>query len=251
MTQILSVKPRSLSAPGISFEVAVDAETKVIYQRLAKGEPNILLASKCQGQWYYQFMMWSCRAGRHHFFRAMVHLYRHLRRHKITDYSLRYLACADKRLKHGGYAIRTDSHRRLLEIGARLEAEQRVSDGTGLALPEIVDSIAELNEWQRAFTIGKTTRAVFYTTNASDCAEFISVKIDTFGMRIVRLTGRPRKAMLEGVETFEKLLHTPARLSDDELIQMRDTVEANLAALRERLSCIALKASAVVLATAA
>lgn len=58
------------------------------------------------------------------YYKPMIALYRHIRRNKLTDYSLRFIAGADCRLKNGGYAIGTESHEKLLEIGRRLDASR-------------------------------------------------------------------------------------------------------------------------------
>lgn len=51
-------------------------DTRVIWNpRKASG---FILKFKCQGQWHYQWLMWSCRGGKKSYYRPMIALYRHL-----------------------------------------------------------------------------------------------------------------------------------------------------------------------------
>lgn len=54
---------------------------------------GFILKFKCAGRWYYQWLMWSCRAGRKSYYRPMVALYRALRHGgEIKGAQLRHLA---------------------------------------------------------------------------------------------------------------------------------------------------------------
>lgn len=78
----------------------VDDETNLVFIRNRMGDEGIKLQFRCQdGHWYYQSLMWSCRAGRARYFKALVALYRRIVRQDASKNRLRYLAWADKRLK--------------------------------------------------------------------------------------------------------------------------------------------------------
>lgn len=78
----------------------VDDETNLVFIRNRMGDEGIKLQYRCQdGLWYYQSLMWSCRAGRARYFKALVALYRSIVRQDASKNRLRYLAWADKRLK--------------------------------------------------------------------------------------------------------------------------------------------------------
>jgi len=90
----------------VSHEVLADKENKVIFRVNSNDSPSIMIGFVCEGKWFYQSLMWSCRGGKQKYFQAMVCLYRYLRRNDITGHSLRYLAWGENRLKHGGLSLR-------------------------------------------------------------------------------------------------------------------------------------------------
>lgn len=94
----------------VTYEAMVDDEKKVIF--IGDGEsPSMVIGFVCDGKWYYQPLIWSCRGGKQKYFRALVTLYRYLRRNEITTHSLRYLAWAENRMKHGGFSIQAGKNR--------------------------------------------------------------------------------------------------------------------------------------------
>lgn len=54
-----------------------------IYWRSDKS--GFMLKFKCSGTWYYQWLHWSCRAGRPSYFRPMIALYRLLRKEGLAS----------------------------------------------------------------------------------------------------------------------------------------------------------------------
>lgn len=88
------------------YEAVVDEETRVIYTIRPDDEHFFALKFKCAGKWYYQFLMWSCRGGKSKYYRAMVALYRYLRRNGIINHSLRYLARGENWYRNRGQIIR-------------------------------------------------------------------------------------------------------------------------------------------------
>jgi len=52
-----------------------DDETRVIWNPKKSG---FMLKFKCAGRWHYQWLMWSCRAGKKSYYRPMIALYRAL-----------------------------------------------------------------------------------------------------------------------------------------------------------------------------
>lgn len=59
----------------------------------APNKSSFYLKWKCAGHWYYQWLMWQCRAGKKSYYRPMVALYRQLRRDgKVKPGMLRNLA---------------------------------------------------------------------------------------------------------------------------------------------------------------
>jgi len=105
----MEVKKIVTTAGILRYEVAVDSDAKVIYRQPAHEYPAIILGFRSAGRWYYQGMHWNCRGGRPTYYRAMVTLYRFLRKNNVTDHSLRFLAWGKGRFKNGGYAIRAHS----------------------------------------------------------------------------------------------------------------------------------------------
>lgn len=77
----------------IEATVPGDEADARIYWRSDKS--GFILKFKCEGSWYYQWMHWSCRAGRPHYYRPMVALYRFLRKEGfVSAKSLHKLAGA-------------------------------------------------------------------------------------------------------------------------------------------------------------
>jgi len=54
---------------------------------------SLILKFKSGGEWYYQWVVWSCRGGKQHYYRALVALYRFLRKEGlVAPKSLRRIA---------------------------------------------------------------------------------------------------------------------------------------------------------------
>lgn len=116
-------------AKGRSFEMQFDPSNMLVLVMRNDEAPSFAIGWLHDGRWCYQPLMWSCRAGKKFWFRPLIAFYRHIRQHKITDYSLRFLAWGESRLKHGGYVLGSDSYRRWEAIGNRLaESRKRESD---------------------------------------------------------------------------------------------------------------------------
>lgn len=93
MSQIIV---RNRNGKPISIEATcpedLSDETRVLWKE-AKSDIGFILKFKCQGRWYFQGMHWSCRGGKQHYYKAMVALYRALRkRDLVPKNSLRKLA---------------------------------------------------------------------------------------------------------------------------------------------------------------
>lgn len=129
------------AAKGRSFEMQFDPENKLVLVIRNDESPSFAIGWLHDGCWYYQSLMWSCRAGKKFWYRPLIAFYRYIRKHKLTDYSLRFMAWGEKRLKHGGYVIGSDTHRRYMEAGVKLAArrqrEAAVSDGVKEAMKRL------------------------------------------------------------------------------------------------------------------
>ena len=136
----------------ISYEVLVEHETKLIFSLSSTDSPSFIIGFICAGQWIYQSLMWSCRGGKQKYYRAMVCMYRFLRRNKITPHTMRYLAWGENRLKHGGIAIRHNHN----------VAADEVS-GSGIFVPEWKPSYSR---WRHG---GWYVRNVIYPNGAMGC----------------------------------------------------------------------------------
>ncbi len=126
---------------GRSFEMRFDPENMLVLVMHNGEDPGLAIGTRLNGRWFFQWLMWSCRGGRKFWFRPLVAFYRHIRRNKLTDHSLRYLASGEHRLKHGGYVVGSEAHGHWLAACARLEAERQreaeVKDRMRRALPEL------------------------------------------------------------------------------------------------------------------
>ena len=113
-------------AKGEEHILQFDATNTIILTLRKNESASLAIGFKLNdGQWYYQSLMWGCRAGKAFWFRPMVSLYRYIRKHKLTDNSLRFIAWADHRLKNGGYMVNSESHKSWIAIGKRLKAANR------------------------------------------------------------------------------------------------------------------------------
>lgn len=98
-----------MHAKGKTLELQFDPDNKLILVMRDDEAPSFAIGWRLNGRWCYQSLMWGCRGGRKFWFKPLVAFYRYIRKNNITDYSLRYLAWADHRLKNHGYAIGTKS----------------------------------------------------------------------------------------------------------------------------------------------
>lgn len=81
------------SIEATSPEAGQDA--RVLWKKV-QSDYGFILKFDCQGQWYFQGLHWSCRGGKRFYYKAVVTLYRELRkRNLVPKNSLRQLA-------HGG-----------------------------------------------------------------------------------------------------------------------------------------------------
>lgn len=78
----------------------VDDDSNLVFIRDRMGEEGIMLHFRSEGGgWYYQSLMWSCRAGKARYLKALVALYRSIVRQGASKNRLRYLAWAENRFK--------------------------------------------------------------------------------------------------------------------------------------------------------
>ncbi len=190
MPQIIERK----HAQGRSFEMQIDPENKLVLVMRNDESPSFAIGTLIDGRWWYQSLMWSCRAGRKFWFRPMIAFYRHIRANKITDYNLRFLAWADKRLKHGGYAYGSESHQRWQAVGERLAASRNREAAIQVAIRDAMTSLELGDRW--TMEIGHND---FYVLNERTPAAgmktgCINVKVvfdSVFIQRITGLSSRP------------------------------------------------------------
>jgi hypothetical protein len=79
-------------ARKITREVPVDKQTAVGWIKKPDGYETFYVKYLCAGQWNFQHMSWSCRGSRRLYYRAMVALYKMIRRARLTPFDLHYLA---------------------------------------------------------------------------------------------------------------------------------------------------------------
>lgn len=80
-------KVKGISA--VRAKVVIDDDHRIIFDTR---QPYFVLEFKIANQWFSQWMGWSCRGGRAHYYQAMIALYRKVRRAGLTKDSLHYLA---------------------------------------------------------------------------------------------------------------------------------------------------------------
>ena len=157
---------------GKSYELQIDPANKLILRIKKNESPSLIIGFTCNGVWYYQFLIWSCRGGKAFYYKPMIALYRHIRRNKLTDYSLRFIAGADCRLKNGGYAIGTETHKKFLEIGRRLDASRTRENRIMECLLGEIDKLALGPNWgieklsDYSFVINQRTTTAHVPTSA-------------------------------------------------------------------------------------
>lgn len=134
-------------AAGKSFELPIDADNKLVLVMRNDEAPSFAIGWKLDGQWYYQSLMWSCRGGKRFWYRPLIAFYRHIRRHKLTDYSLRFMAWAENRLRHGGYAVGTYTHQRYIAVGQRLAASRQREAALATALQSKISQLPYGSHW--------------------------------------------------------------------------------------------------------
>lgn len=232
---VKKVQPHSI---GTFYEVTIDDNTRLLYREIPREGPTILLKFKCAGSWHYQFLMWSCRAGRHHFFRGLVALYRYLRKNKVTGHSLRYLASADNSNKNGGFAIRTDGIRRHQEMLSRLKAEKRFDEYVAANLPRFLVAHPPLDGWQSAATNGNQSIVLFKVVDERT-AYHVVIKTESFGARIVCLSGKPKKFTLDSFQSFDHMLDGWPRIEADLIVRRQADSEAYLVAIQREMAVLA------------
>lgn len=178
------------NAKGTDFVMQFDPENKLILIKRHGEDPSFAIGFLIDGTWHYQWLMWSCRAGKAFWYRPLIAFYRHIRKNQITDYSLRFLACGDQRLKHtGGYAIGTESHRSWKAIGERLVASRNREATIKVAIRDMVTAIDLSDRW--TLEIGSNDFYVFneQTPAAGMNTGCITVKVVFDSIFIQRITG--------------------------------------------------------------
>lgn len=83
------IKEHRMYGNVITVESPIDAETSVIW---SAEHDAFLMKFKIARRWYFQWLCWSCRAGRAKYYKALVDLYRHVRYHQLSEKPLRVLA---------------------------------------------------------------------------------------------------------------------------------------------------------------
>ena len=116
-------------AKGSSFEMQFDSKNMLLLVVRNDEAPSFAIGWLLNGRWCYQPLMWSCRAGRKFWFRPLIEFYRYIRKNKITDHNLRFLAWGENRLKHGGYVVGSESYRKWKAIGDRLAESRKRAAG--------------------------------------------------------------------------------------------------------------------------
>lgn len=112
--------------------------------------------TKNDKRWHYQHLIWSCRGGKSSYFSPMVQLYRYLRKNRISDLSLRRMASGENASRNGGFAIRTDGHKKHLAMLAKIAAERDFDRKVEDLLPEAVHQLA--SEMWLVVRAGRRTR---------------------------------------------------------------------------------------------
>lgn len=167
------------NAKGTDFVMQFDPENKLILIKRHGEDPSFAIGFLIDGTWHYQWLMWSCRAGKAFWYRPLIAFYRHIRKNQITDYSLRFLACGDQRLKHtGGYAIGTESHRSWKAIGERLVASRNREATIKVAIRDMVTAIDLSDRW--TLEIGSND---FYVLNERTPA--VGMKTSCINIKVV------------------------------------------------------------------
>ena len=179
---------------GPVLEMKFDPDNKLLLLMHNGETPGFAIGWRLDGRWYYQHLMWSCRAGRQFWFRPMIAFYRYIRKNKITDYGLHCLACAENRFKHGGYAIRTEGYRSYLaakqQTAARSQRYADVAQGIHdamMALP-IGERWTVSEEAKDFYVINERTRATGVVT------ECITVRAIFDSIFVTRITGVSSRA---------------------------------------------------------
>lgn len=73
------------------IEVPVDADTYLVW---ARSKAEFMLKFRVSGRWYYQWLVWSCRANKGKYLKAVATLYRILKKNHLVTDNLRRLAGA-------------------------------------------------------------------------------------------------------------------------------------------------------------
>lgn len=135
------------SAKGTTWEYLFAEGQKLVLVLHKQEGPFIAIGWTIDGKWYYQSMMWGCRAARHTWFWPLVNFYRFIRQQKLTDHSLRYLVWGDNRLRNGGYAIRTPSLEKLVEIEKRLASSRAREREITQSIRQAITSLDLHDRW--------------------------------------------------------------------------------------------------------
>jgi len=176
-------------AKGRTFEMQFDSKNMLLLVMRYDEAPSFAIGWLLNGRWCYQPLMWSCRAGRKFWFRPLVAFYRYIRKNKITDHSLRFLAWGENRLKHGGYVFGSESYLRWKAIGDR-RAEERKREADIAAT--VRHALTRLNLGDRwTLEIGSNDFYVFneQTPAAGMNTGCITVKVVFDSIFIQRITG--------------------------------------------------------------
>ena len=213
------IKTKRHGQTGVTYELPIDAENMLIL-RIKKGEsPSLIIGFKLSGVWYYQFLLWSCRGGKAFWFKPMITMYRFIRRNKITDHSLRFIACGEHKLKNAGYAIRSESYRSYQEISRKMEASTNRENRIMECLLSEIEKMPMGPHW----SIEKLSRYGFVINQRTSIAHVPTSAIFFRAMMgsvfVQRFTGMTRSA--NESDPFRKMVnrkeHTAFRFHDSEL----------------------------------
>lgn len=201
---------------GRSFEMQFDPDNMLVLVMRNGEPPTIAIGWRFENRWAYQSLMWSCRGGRQFWYRPLVTLYRHIRKNKLTDHSLRFMAWGECRLKHGGYVYGSNSHRNLEAVGARLALNRQREAAIAAGAKAAINAIDLGERW--SLEVGSND---FYILNertraAGAVTESVTVKVVFESIFIQRTTGISRYA--NDPDPFRKM----TKRCEGELIRIID-----------------------------
>ena len=222
---------------GVTYELQIDAENSLIL-RIKKGESlSLIIGYMLQGVWYYQFLIWSCRGAKAFWYKPMITMYRFIRRNKITDHSLRYIACGEHKLKNAGYAIRTESLRHYEEVSRRVNASFSRENSIMACLRSEIEKLPMGPHWSMeelsaySFVINQRTSIAHVPTSA------IFFRALMGSIFVQRFTGMTRSA--NETDPFRQMVNrkecAALRFNDSELTP-EELVAQSIGAIKQMMA---------------